>query len=480
MTSYQITIGIEVHVQLNTKTKLFSPSSTLFGSDPNTQASIIDLGLPGVLPVLNRRAVEKALAFAAAINAKVNQHCDFSRKNYFYPDLPKGYQITQHANPIVSSGNIVIKTKSGNKTIRIHQAHLEEDAGKSIHSSGGSNIDLNRAGNPLLEIVSEPDINSIEEAVTYCKTLHHLVRFINICDGNMQQGNFRCDINVSLRPDSNAPLGTRVEIKNLNSFKFIEKALKFEINRQTKLLNAGQKITQETRLYDETKDNTRSMRSKEDANDYRYFPEPDVPPLLISDSWIKSAHSALPELPDAKFNRYTNTFGLPGNEAEALIGERAICEYFDQLVASKAPPKEACNWVLSIVLATIYGAELSLEEGFARMPSTVLADILNEVDQKNISHSAAKQVFEHLFNTGDTDVSACIDAMGLRQISDESIIGQWIDDIMSRSQSQVDQYRAGNDRLFGFFVGQVMKASKGKADPSVVNQLLKRKLANDQ
>ncbi|MGC6404673.1 MAG: Asp-tRNA(Asn)/Glu-tRNA(Gln) amidotransferase subunit GatB [Candidatus Comchoanobacterales bacterium] len=473
MSDYQIVIGIEVHVQLNTSSKLFSPASTAFGAKSNSQADIRDLGLPGVLPILNKGAVEKALMFACAIDANINQHCDFSRKNYFYPDLPKGYQITQHANPIISSGRIEISTETGEKVIRIHQAHLEEDAGKSIHDVDGSNIDLNRAGNPLLEVVSEPDLFSIEDAVTYCKTLHHLVRFIDICDGNMQQGNFRCDVNVSLRKNNTDPFGTRVEIKNINSFKFIEKALKYEVKRQSKLLDAGQAIVQETRLYDENKDITRSMRSKENANDYRYFPEPDVPPLLISDSWIKTARSALPELPAVKLKRYQDVYALPSKEVTALLSEKTIAEYFDALVKADITPKDACNWLLSVILGVIYDQKKTLVEGFGELMPSVVAALIKEVNQKSISHTSGKKVLEYIFIHRENDIDKVIDTLGLRLVSDDASLKAWINEVFEENPKQLEQYRSGNERLFGFFVGQVMKKSQGGADPQKVNQMLK-------
>ena len=475
---WETVIGLEIHTQLLTQSKIFSGASTAFGATPNTQACLVDLGYPGVLPVLNKEAVRMAVKFGLAIGASIAPHSVFARKNYFYPDLPKGYQISQYELPVVSKGSIEIEADGGaTKHIGITRAHLEEDAGKSLHEGfeGVSGIDLNRAGTPLLEIVSEPDMRSAKEAVTYMKKIHSLVRYLGICDGNMQEGSFRCDANVSVRRKGETKLGTRAELKNINSFHFVEKAINYEVQRQIELLEGGGKVVQETRLYDSKKNETRSMRSKEEANDYRYFPDPDLLPLEIPPQLIAEVKQTLPELPDEKKNRFMRNYGLSGYDAGVLTTSRELADYYEALVkAVGGEPKLCANWVMGELAAALN--KDNKEVSGSPVNASMLAGLLKRLLDKTISGKLAKEVFEGMW-VGEGDADAVIAKKGLKQISDSSAIEQIIAEVMAANPEQLTAYRAGKDKLFAFFVGQVMKASKGKANPQQVNELLKRKLA---
>ena len=474
---WEIVIGLEVHAQLSTRSKIFSGAATAYGAAPNTQACAVDLALPGVLPVMNRGAVERAIKFGLAVGATVNRHSVFARKNYFYPDLPKGYQISQFEIPVVSGGEIVIPVGDEEKTIRLTRAHLEEDAGKSLHEDfqGMTGIDLNRASTPLLEIVSEPEMRGSAEAVAYAKTLHALVRYLEICDGNMQEGSFRCDANVSVRPMGTAKLGTRCEIKNLNSFRFMEHAIEYEAARQIEILQEGGTIRQETRLYDSVKNETRSMRSKEEAHDYRYFPDPDLLPLEITDSWVEQVRATLPELPQAKRARFVKEYGLSAYDAGVLTTSREIAAYFEDVVKNMGGEAKLCaNWVMGDISSMVNKA--GLEFNGSRIGSRELAGLVKRIVDGTISGKIAKDVFEAMWN-GEGDADTIIEAKGLKQISDSSEIEKIVDAIIASNSAQVAEYRAGKDKLFSFFVGLAMKASKGKANPSQLNDMLKRKLA---
>jgi len=473
--SWEVVIGLETHAQLSTVSKIFSGASTAFGAAPNTQASAVDIALPGVLPVANRGAVERAIRFGLAVGGRIHERSIFARKNYFYPDLPKGYQISQYEQPIVTGGGIRIATGDDEKIVRLTRAHLEEDAGKSLHEDfhGMSGIDLNRAGTPLLEIVTEPDLRSAEEAVAYARTLHALVRWIGICDGNMQEGSFRCDANVSIRRPG-AALGTRCEIKNLNSFRFLERAIQFEVARQREILEDGGRIVQETRLYDPERDETRSMRSKEDAQDYRYFPDPDLLPLAVSAHWIAQVERALPELPQARRARFVEEYGLPAYDAGILTAAREISDYFDAL-ARRLPgqAKLAANWVMGEVAARLNRDALE----FDRMPlsSEALAGLLARVADGTLSGKMAREVFEAMWN-GEGSAEQIIEARGLRQISDAGALETLVAEVLAANPAQVAEYRAGKDKAFNFLVGQSMKASKGKANPAQLSEVLKKAL----
>ena len=474
---WEIVIGLEVHAQLSTRSKIFSGAATAYGAAPNTQACAVDLALPGVLPVMNRGAVERAIKFGLAVGATVNRHSVFARKNYFYPDLPKGYQISQFEIPVVSGGEIVISVGDGEKTIRLTRAHLEEDAGKSLHEDfqGMTGIDLNRASTPLLEIVSEPEMRGSAEAVAYAKTLHALVRYLEICDGNMQEGSFRCDANVSVRPMGTDKLGTRCEIKNLNSFRFMEHAIEYEAARQIEILQEGGAIRQETRLYDSVKNETRSMRSKEEAHDYRYFPDPDLLPLEITDSWIEQVRATMPELPQAKRARFVKEYGLSAYDAGVLTASREIAAYFEDVVKNLGGEAKLCaNWVMGDISSMVNKAGLEFTD--SRIGSRELAGLVKRIVDGTISGKIAKDVFEAMWN-GEGDADTIIEAKGLKQISDSSEIEKIVDAIIASNSAQVAEYRAGKDKLFSFFVGLAMKASKGKANPSQLNDMLKRKLA---
>lgn len=478
---WETVIGLEVHVQLATQSKIFSGAATAYGAEPNTQACAIDLGMPGVLPVLNKDVVKLAVRFGLSVNATISQRSIFARKNYFYPDLPKGYQISQYELPIVGKGRINVELEDGtNKVIGITRAHLEEDAGKSLHEGmrGYSGIDLNRAGTPLLEIVSEPDMRSAKEAVAYLKTLHNLVRYLGISDGNMQEGSFRCDVNISLRPKGSDTLGTRAEIKNLNSFRFIERAIHHEMQRQAKLLENDQKIIQETRLYDPDLDETRSMRSKEEAHDYRYFPDPDLLPVELTDDFIQSIQNALPELPWEKRKRFKEQFGLNDYDARFIANDLDSAHYFESVlkIRNQLPPKLVANWIAGDI------AMLLNKEGKTIVDCPVtpeqLAGLLVRIHDNTISTSIAKKVFEALWNGEETDADHVIEKQGLKQITDVTAIEKIIDAVIANNPEQVAQYRAGKDKLIAFFVGKVMGASRGKANPSQVNELLLKKLSS--
>jgi aspartyl-tRNA(Asn)/glutamyl-tRNA(Gln) amidotransferase subunit B len=474
---WETVIGLEIHAQLATRSKIFSGSATAYGAAPNAQANLVDLGYPGVLPVLNREAVRMAVKFGLAVGAEVARRSVFARKNYFYPDLPKGYQISQYELPIVSRGEIEILLDDGaRKRVGVTRAHLEEDAGKSLHEGLGraSGIDLNRAGTPLLEIVSEPDMRSAREAVAYMKKIHTLVRYLEICDGNMQEGSFRCDANVSVRPRGASELGTRCEIKNLNSFRFVERAIVHEVGRQVELIEGGGKVVQETRLYDPDRDETRSMRSKEEANDYRYFPDPDLLPLVLDEAFIEEIRGRLPELPDAKAARFAREHGLSDYDAGVLTASRELASYYEEAAAGCGQPKLAANWVMGELSAFLNRD--GLEIGASRVSSSALAGLLRRIVDGTISGKLAKDVFEAMWTERDT-ADAVIDAKGLRQITDSGAIEKAITAVMAANPGQLADYRAGKDKLFGFFVGQVMKATAGKANPAQVNELLKRMLA---
>jgi len=473
---WETVIGLEVHAQLSTRSKIFSGASTAFGVAPNTQACAVDIALPGVLPVLNRGAVERAIRFGLAIGAKVNRASIFARKNYFYPDLPKGYQISQYEQPIVEGGVMRIVTTAGEKTVRLTRAHLEEDAGKSLHEDfhGMSGIDLNRAGTPLLEIVSEPDMRSSEEAVAYARALHALVRWIDICDGNMQEGSFRADANVSVRPLGSDTLGTRCEIKNLNSFRFLERAIEYEVRRQIGVIEDGGRIVQETRLYDPDRDETRSMRSKEEAHDYRYFPDPDLLPLVVSEQWVESVRASLPELPEAKRERYARQWGLSAYDAVTLTQSRELAAYFEDVAARPGvEPKLAANWVMGEVAAALNRANLDITA--SPVSSAALAGLLARIRDNTISGKIAKDVFDAMW-AGEGSADEIIDRKGLKQITDTGAIETIVDEVIAANPKSVEEFRAGKEKAFNALVGQVMKASKGKASPAAVNELLKRKL----
>ena len=475
---WETVIGLEIHAQLATRSKIFSGSATAYGAAPNAQADLIDLGFPGVLPVLNAEAVRMAVKFGLAINARVMRRSIFARKNYFYPDLPKGYQISQYELPIVCGGAVDIVLEDGtSKRIGVTRAHLEEDAGKSLHEglAGQTGVDLNRAGTPLIEIVSEPHMRSAREAVAYLKKVHTLVRYLNICDGNMQEGSFRCDANVSVRVRGSEKLGTRAEIKNLNSFRYVEKAINYEVARQIELLEGGGKVVQETRLYDSDRGETRSMRSKEEANDYRYFPDPDLLPLEIDQLFIDTVAGTLPELPDQKAQRLIAEYGLSPYDAGVLTASAEFADYYEVVVRDLGGhAKLAANAVMGD-LSGLLNRD-GLEIGDSRINAHGLAALLRRVADNTISGKIAKDVLEAMWQDG-VEADAIIEARGLQQITDESAIERAIDAVMAANPSQLAGYRAGKDKLFGFFVGQVMKATAGKANPARLNELLKKKLS---
>ncbi len=477
--NWETVIGLEIHVQLATQSKIFSGASTSYGAAPNTQACAIDLGLPGVLPVLNEQVVHMAVKFALAIGAEIGQDSVFARKNYFYPDLPKGYQISQYEKPIVGKGFLNINLPDGtHKTIGITRAHLEEDAGKSLHEDfhGLTGIDLNRAGTPLLEIVSEPDMRSAEEAVAYLKTMHALVRYLEISDGNMQEGSFRCDANVSVRPLGQEKLGTRCEIKNLNSFRFIERAINHEVQRHIDILENGGQIRQETRLYDAERDETRTMRSKEEANDYRYFPDPDLLPIHIEAELIEAVRATLPELPAAKQQRFINDFQLSADVASSLVSSREFADYFENVIrhAPQVKVKTIANWLNGELNAALNRASITIND--CPVSSERLAQLLLRIDDGTISAKSAKQVFDILWQEQQS-ADEIIQSLGLQQMTDNSAIETIIDDIIAKNPNQAAEYRAGKEKMFAFFVGQVMRATQGKANPQQVNDLLKNKLS---
>lgn len=474
--SWDIVIGLEVHAQLKTQSKIFSAAATAYGAPANTQACAVDLGLPGVLPVFNAEALTLAIRFGLAIGASIPEYSVFARKNYFYPDLPKGYQISQLDQPIVQGGQLQITLDDGQqKVIPLTRAHLEEDAGKSLHTdfSNHSGIDLNRAGTPLLEIVSEPALSSAKEAVAYLKALHTLVTYLEICDGNMAEGSFRCDANVSLKPSGSERLGTRTELKNINSFRFVEKAINYEVERQMDILESGGSILQETRLYDADKDETRSMRSKEEANDYRYFPDPDLLPIHVSQDLITEVQASLPELPEAKQQRFANDYGLSDYDSQQLTSERATADYFEQVVAQCQDAKLAANWVMGELSKALNQANTAINASPVTAPALGL--LLQRIKDNTISGKIAKEVFNAMW-AGEGSADAIIDAKGLKQVTDTGALQQLVDQVLADNPDQVAGYRGGKTKLMGFFVGQIMKASQGKANPAQVNQLLKARL----
>ena len=475
--TWETVIGLEIHVQLDTRSKIFSGASTTYGSEQNTNTSLVDLGYPGVLPVLNKDAVMMAIKFGLAVDADISRRSIFARKNYFYPDLPKGYQISQYELPIVQSGSLEIQLNDGSKkVVGITRAHLEEDAGKSIHDkfSNETAIDLNRAGTPLLEIVSEPDIRSAEEATAYMQKVHQLVRYLKISDGNMQEGSFRCDANVSVRPTGQKEFGTRAEIKNINSFRFVENAINYEVERQIDRLENGDEIVQETRLYDPDRDETRPMRSKEEANDYRYFPDPDLLPLEIDEETIKKIRESLPELFDAKVKRYIEVLKIKENDAEEIARNMQIAEYFEATLESfSKDPQLVSNWILSEVIAVLNRENIEINDFY--IEPNRLASLLSRIDDNTISSKIAKDLFSQML-TSDETADEMIEKQGLEQITDEDSITQFVTEVLDEFSEQKDQYLAGKEQVLGFLVGQVMKRSKGKANPKLVNELIIRQI----
>ncbi len=473
---WETVIGLEIHAQLNTKSKIFSAASTQFGAQPNSQACAVDLGLPGVLPVLNKEVVNKAIKFGLAIDAHINQRNVFDRKNYFYPDLPKGYQTSQLDWPIVGEGQIDITIGNTVKTIGITRAHLEEDAGKSVHDmfDDYTAVDLNRAGTPLLEIVSEPDMRSAKEAVAYAKKIHALVQYIDICDGNMQEGSFRCDANVSIRPLGQEKLGTRAELKNINSFKFLEKAINLEVERQQDILEEGGEVAQETRLYDSVKHETRSMRSKEEANDYRYFPDPDLLPIEISDALLLEIKAQLPELPLEKKARFIKAFALSEYDAEILTAQKPLADYFETMLKGNESNAKLCaNWVMGELSALLNKDQIEIQNSPVSAPDLSL--LVSRIGDDTISGKIAKDVFKAMWS-GEGSADEIIAAKGLKQMSDTGEIESIVDEIIANNTPQVAQFKSGNEKILGFFVGQIMKATGGKANPKIINQLLRKKL----
>jgi aspartyl-tRNA(Asn)/glutamyl-tRNA(Gln) amidotransferase subunit B len=479
--NWEIVIGLECHVQLKTQSKIFSPASTQFGAAPNTQAHMVDMALPGVLPVMNREAAACAIRFGLAIGATIAPVSIFARKNYFYPDLPKGYQISQYEIPVVQGGTVTIVTDQGMKTIALTRAHLEEDAGKSIHEGidglpqGCSGIDLNRAGTPLLEIVSEPVMRSAKDAAAYAKALHSLVTWIGICDGNLQEGSFRVDANVSVRPMGQQEFGTRCEIKNLNSFRFLEKAIEVEAQRQIELIEDGGKVVQETRLFDPTREETRAMRSKEDAHDYRYFPDPDLPPLVISNEWIEQVRATMPELPEACRERFARDHGLSDYDASMMAASRDTADYFLAVITNTAiDPKLAANWIMG-ELATCLNRD-GLEISESKVSAQQLAGVIARVADGTISNKIGRDVFAAIWQGEFQDADTAIDAKGLRQIQDTGLITGFVDEVIAANAKMVEEYKAGKEKALNALVGQVMKKSQGKANPQQVTELVKAKL----
>ena len=473
--SWDTVIGLEIHVQLSTKSKLFSGGSTEFGAESNTHVDLIDMGLPGVLPVANKEAFYKAIRFGLATGANINQTSTFDRKNYFYPDLPKGYQITQMTKPIVENGSIKIVTDDSEKIVNITRAHLEEDAGKSIHDlfEGETGVDLNRAGTPLLEIVSEPEISDAKEAVAYFKAIRQLVTFLDICDGNMAQGSMRCDVNVSIKKSGDTELGTRAELKNINSFKFIEKAINYEIDRQIRVIESGESVVQETRLYDSEKNETRSMRSKEEANDYRYFPCPDLLPVVISDKELQEIKENLPELPEEKEMRYIQEVGLEESEAKIISSSKAMANMFEEASTKTDDAKLIAKWLVGDVSALLNKDNIEIDE--SNLSSENFGKLIERISDTTISGKIAKSVLEEIWENG-SDVDQIIETKGLVQIQDESLLEEIARKVIDANPDQVAAYKNGKDKLFGFFVGQVMKETQGKANPKSVNKILKELL----
>ena len=477
--NWEVVIGLEIHVQLNTQSKIFSSAATAYGADANTQACAVDIGLPGVLPVLNKEAVHKAVQFGVAVGAEIASQSVFSRKNYFYPDLPKGYQISQFELPIVGKGKLIIDLEKGSKTIGITRAHLEEDAGKSLHEdfAGMTGIDLNRAGTPLLEIVSEPEMNSAKEAVAYMRKIHSIVRYLQISDGNMQEGSFRCDANVSVRPTDEKELGTRTEIKNLNSFRFVERAINHEVERQIDVIESGGRIVQETRLYDADDDSTRPMRSKEEANDYRYFPDPDLLPVVIEEALLVEVKAQMPELPHVRSLRYQDSYGLALEEAQQLTVSQEGAAYFDAVVAIvPESAKLIANWVCGDLAAKLKQDELSIEQ--SPVNAEAMAQLIQRIADGTISGKTAKDVFQAMW-TSQASADDIIQQQGLQQISDVGELEALVAQVVEDNPKQVEQYLSGKDKVFGFFVGKLMQMTKGKANPQQVTDLLKAKLVRD-
>ena len=474
--SWEVVIGLEIHAQLATRSKIFSGASTAYGAEANTQTSVVDIALPGVLPVLNKEAVHMAVKFGMAINAEVADRSVFARKNYFYPDLPKGYQISQFDLPIVGLGSINIELEDGQtKTIGITRAHLEEDAGKSLHEdyAGMTGIDLNRAGTPLLEIVSEPDMRSAKEAVAYMKKIHTLVQYIGICDGNMQEGSFRCDANVSVRPEGQEELGTRAELKNINSFRFVERAINIEVERQIDLIEDGGEVVQETRLYDSVKNETRSMRSKEEANDYRYFPDPDLLPVMITEEYRQQVRAELPELPEQKQQRYMDELGLSAYDAGVITASLALSTYFETVAEKTGDAKLSANWITGELSARLNREESDIQAD--AVDAEAFALLLQRIKDKTISGKIAKDVLDAMWN-GEGSADDVIESKGLKQITDSSAIEAFVDEVIANNPSQFEELKGGKDKMMGFFVGQVMKMSKGKANPAQVNELIRQKM----
>jgi len=473
---WEVVIGLEIHAQLNTKSKIFSSASTAFGAEPNSQACAVDLGLPGVLPVVNKQAVNKAIRFGLAVNAHINQRNVFDRKNYFYPDLPKGYQISQLEWPIVGEGEIDIVVGEETKTIGVTRAHLEEDAGKSVHDmyDDYTAVDLNRAGTTLLEIVSEPDMRSAKEAVAYAKKIHALVQYIDICDGNMQEGSFRCDANVSIRPKGQEEFGTRAELKNINSFKFLERAINLEVERQQDVIEDGGKVVQETRLYDAVKNETRSMRSKEEANDYRYFPDPDLLPVEIPDELLAQIKQDLPELPQEKKQRFVDDLGLSEYDADILTSQKTLADYFEAMLEDNNNAKLCANWVMGELSAALNREQIEIYN--SPISAQNLSQLVLRISDDTISGKIAKDVFKAMWD-GEGSADEIIDSKGLKQMTDTGEIEAIVDEIIANNQAQVEQFKSGNEKILGFFVGQAMKATGGKANPKIINELLRSKLS---
>ena len=474
--SWEVVIGLEIHAQLATKSKIFSGASTAYGAEANTQTSVVDIALPGVLPVLNKEAVHMAVKFGMAIGAEVADRSVFARKNYFYPDLPKGYQISQFDLPIVGTGSINIELENGQtKTIGVTRAHLEEDAGKSLHKdyAGMTGIDLNRAGTPLLEIVSEPDMRSAKEAVAYMKKIHTLVQYIGICDGNMQEGSFRCDANVSVRPKGQEEYGTRAELKNINSFRFVERAINIEVERQIDLIEDGGDVVQETRLYDSVKNETRSMRSKEEANDYRYFPDPDLLPVMITEEYRQQVRAELPELPEQKQQRYMDELGLSAYDAGVITASLALASYFETVAEITSDAKLSANWITGELSARLNREEIDIQD--AAVDAEAFALLLKRIKDNTISGKIAKDVLDAMWNE-EGSADEVIKSKGLKQITDTGAIEAYVDEVIANNSSQFEELKGGKDKMMGFFVGQVMKMSKGKANPAQVNELIRSKM----
>ncbi len=478
---YEAVIGLEVHAQMLSQSKIFCGCSTAFGKSPNSQTCPVCIGLPGVLPVLNRRVVEFAIKLGLSTHGDISPHSRFARKNYFYPDLPKGYQISQYELPIVENGHISIWVNGKNKRVGLTRIHMEEDAGKNLHEGidSASHVDLNRAGVPLLEIVSQPDIRSSEEAVAYLKALRDILIYLEICDGNMEEGSFRCDANISIRPAGDPNFGTRVEMKNLNSFRFVQKAIDYEIHRQEEILEEGGTVVQETRLWDSQKGSSAPLRSKEEAHDYRYFPEPDLVPLQVETSWVEEIRQGLPELPEAKRTRFVETFNLPPYDAAVLTGTRALADYFEACVGLLNKPKMVSNWIMTEILRVIKDGDTVKDESlfFSKsMPPERLIGLIKLIDEGVISNTIGKSVFEEMLAKPEVSAEDIVKDKGVAQVSDEGALASLVDQVISSHPKEVEQYRGGREKLFGFFVGQVMKLSKGKANPGKVNELLKKKL----